>query len=270
MPAEKKFKQLLKVIEKLRSPKGCPWDKKQTHKSLKPYLIEEAYEVLAAIDKKDSELLKEELGDLLLQVVLHAQIAKEKKEFTMKDIVDVLKAKMVRRHPHVFKKLKVKNVNQVLVNWEKIKKSEGKNKNKSILEGIPEILPSLYRAEKVQKKAARVGFDWEEVDGAWGKVKEEIKEFHEAYNNKRRNKKHLEEELGDVLFSLVNVARKLNIHAEESLKKTIDKFVKRFNYIERVVENEKKDLLDYSLEELDGLWEESKKSRKSGSRKSKV
>lgn len=260
MPSGKKFKELLKVIEKLRSPQGCPWDRKQTHKSLVPYVIEEAYEVVTAIEKDDPELLKEELGDLLLQIVLHTQIAKEKKEFTMKDVVDVLREKMIRRHPHVFAKKKVKNIKQVLQNWEHIKKNEKRDQKRSILAGVPAMLPSLYRAEKVQKKAARVGFDWEQAEGAWQKVKEEIKEFQQAYKKKKFSRKHMEEEMGDVLFSLVNVSRKLHIDAETALRKTTEKFIKRFSYIEKKVEKDRKELSDCSLKELDRYWEESKTS----------
>ncbi|MFC1518061.1 nucleoside triphosphate pyrophosphohydrolase, partial [Candidatus Margulisiibacteriota bacterium] len=234
-------------------------DKKQSHRSLRPYVIEEAYEVVAAIDKRDPELLKEELGDLLLQIVLHAQIASEKKEFTMKDIVDVLKAKMIRRHPHVFTRKKIKRVEQVWANWEKIKRDEKKDKAGSFFSGIPNILPGLYRAQKIQKKAARVGFDWEHAEGAWQKVKEEFREFYAAYKKKNRQKRYLEEEIGDILFSLVNVSRKLKIDAESAMQQSTDKFIKRFEHMEKNIVKQNREIKDHSLKELDKLWEKSKR-----------
>lgn len=251
----------MNVISTLRSPRGCPWDKKQTHQSLKPYVIEEAYEVVHAIDLKDMDLLKEELGDLLLQIVLHAQLAKEKKEFTMRDILETISAKMIRRHPHVFAKQKIRSVKDVWANWERIKRSEKNNSTRSFFDGVPYALPALYRAEKVQKKAARVGFDWEHAEGAWKKVREEIKEFHQAYCQKGKNKGQLTEEMGDILFSLVNVARKLQIDAEDALRLTTDKFIKRFEFIEKKVDAENKKLSDCSLKQLDDLWKESKKKK---------
>jgi tetrapyrrole methylase family protein / MazG family protein len=258
MPA-KKLLELLKVIEKLRSPKGCPWDKKQTHQSLKPYLIEEAYEVLTAIDKKDPELLKEELGDLLLQIVLHAQIASEKKEFAMKDIVNVIKEKMINRHPHVFANTKVKDVKQVWQNWEKIKQQEKNNQKKSFFDGVPRMLPGLYRASKVQKKAARVGFDWPDQKGALAKIDEEVEEFKTEIQKKRKHPKKIKEEFGDILFSLVNLARKLNIDAEDALQSANNKFIDRFGKMEKLAKVKAENFTEYSIEELEALWQKAKK-----------
>ena len=259
MSGSREYEKLLKIIATLRSPKGCPWDKKQTHKSLKPYVIEEAYEVIAAIDQNDMELLKEELGDLLLQIVLHAQLASEKKKFTMSDVMKVIAEKMVRRHPHVFARSKVRGVKDVWRNWEHIKRNEKNNMQKSFFSGVPRALPALYRAEKVQKKAARVGFDWEHAEGAWKKVREEIREFQAVYKKKKLNKERMAEEMGDILFSLVNVARKMHIDAEDALRLTTDKFTKRFEHIDKTVAKKKKKLSDCSLKELDALWEQSKR-----------
>ncbi len=259
----RELEQLLGVIKKLRSPGGCPWDKVQTHQTLKPYLLEEVYEVLQAIDSKDPELLMDELGDLLLQIVLHAQIAGEKKKFSFKDIARNISAKMIRRHPHVFAKTKVKNVQDVWRNWEKIKKTEKKSTGKtSILDSVPAALPALYRASKVQKKAARVGFDWPDNKGVLKKIKEEILEFEQA--KKMQPSKALEE-FGDILFSLVNLARKLHIDSEDALRLATDKFVRRFKYVEKKVDKSKKEFKDYSLKELDKFWNESKRKTPSGS-----
>jgi tetrapyrrole methylase family protein / MazG family protein len=258
-PVQKKLLKLIDIIATLRSPHGCPWDRKQTHKSLKPYVIEEAYEVLAALDENNPELLKEELGDLLLQIVLHAQLASENKKFNLADVIDTLNEKMIRRHPHVFAREKIKNVKGVLSRWEAIKRAEKNNSKKSFCDGIPDVLPALYRAEKTQKKAARVGFDWEAVDGAWQKVQEELKELKHETRAKRVNKNRVIEELGDVLFSMVNVARKLHVDAEDALRLTTNKFMRRFEYIERKVLAKGKQIADCSLAELDRIWEESKK-----------
>lgn len=252
------FEELIRVIKKLRSPHGCPWDRVQTHHSLKPYLIEETYEVLDAIDGGKPEVLMDELGDLLLQVVLHAQIASEKKKFDIYDVVKNITAKMVRRHPHVFAKTKVKDVKDVWRNWEKIKKTE--KIQKSILDSIPAALPALYRATKVQKKAARVGFDWPDTRGVLKKIKEEIHEFEEI--KAKKNSKKALDEFGDILFSLVNLARKLDLDAEDALRLSTKKFEKRFKYVEEQVNGSGKEFKDYTLAELDKFWEKSKKSHK--------
>ncbi len=250
----KPFYKLVEVMEKLRGENGCPWDKKQTHKSLKPYLIEEVYEVINAIDREDYEELKEELGDLLLQVVFHAQLAKEEGKFTIDDVANGIVEKLIRRHPHVFGDVKVSGSEEVLKNWEKIKKEEGK---KSIFDGVPEGLPALLKARRVQEKAKRVGFDWDSIDGTLDKVEEEVRELKEAVVNKDKEK--ISEEFGDLLFSLVNVSRFLGIDAEDSLRLTVNKFMDRFRSIEKKVRESGKKVEDYSLDELDRMWNEAKK-----------
>lgn len=253
----KEFDQLRDVVARLRGKNGCPWDKKQTHKTLKPYLVEEAYESLDAIDKGDPKKLKDELGDLLLQIMLHSQIAGEKGSFNIKDVARSIKDKMVRRHPHVFGKKKISGINEIWSNWEEIKKDEADYR--SILDSIPKALPALYRAEKSQKKAARVGFDWDNVAGAWDKVEEELKEIKELLRPGRTNKKRLEEEIGDLLFSVVNVARKTNISAENALHMATKKFSKRFFHIEDHAKKQSTKLKDMTLKQMDRIWNEAKK-----------
>jgi tetrapyrrole methylase family protein/MazG family protein len=241
-------------MKRLRGENGCPWDHEQTHESLKPYLLEETYEVLEAIDKQDDEEMSEELGDLLLQIVFHAQIATEKGKFTIDDVARKIVEKLKRRHPHVFGKTKVKGSDEVLKNWEEIKKDEGKL---SVLAGVPDHLPALLRARRVQEKAKRVGFDWDSIDGAFGKILEEVRELKDAAEE--MNKQKIEDEFGDILFSIVNVSRFLGIDAESSLRKTINKFKQRFQHVERIAEMRgEKPLNDYSINELDELWEEAK------------
>lgn len=249
------FNQLVQVIKKLRAPKGCPWDRQQTHQTLKPYLLEETYEVLEAIDSGRPEILLDELGDLLLQIVLHAEIAAEERKFDIEAVVRNISEKMIRRHPHVFARTKVKNVKDVWRNWEKIKK--GEKKQKSILDSIPAALPALYRATKVQKKAARVGFDWPDSKGVLEKIKEEIAEFKSS--RRKKNNKLVIEEFGDILFSLVNLARKLDIDAEDALRLATRKFEKRFKYIEAKVNASGREFTDYKLPELEEFWQASKR-----------
>jgi tetrapyrrole methylase family protein/MazG family protein len=245
---------LVDVMKRLRMENGCPWDREQTHETLKPYLLEETYEVLHAIDIGEDEELKEELGDLLLQIVFHAQLASERGVFSIDDVARTIVKKLRRRHPHVFGDVQVNGSEDVLKNWEQIKKDEGKS---SVLGGVPKTLPALLRARRVQEKAKRVGFDWDNVDGAFEKLMEEMKELRGAVQMKKQ--RLVEEEFGDLLFSLVNVSRFLNIDAEGSLRKTIDKFMERFRYIEERVEKDgKKPLGEYSLQELDSLWDEAK------------
>jgi len=244
----------------LRSEEGCPWDREQSHGSLKPYIVEETYEVLDAIDRGDDEELREELGDLLLQIVFHAQIASEDGRFTIEDVARSIVQKLKRRHPHVFGDVQVENSQQVLKNWEEIKRGEGKS---SVLDGVPRGLPALLKARRVQDKVRRVGFDWEDPAGAFDKVREEFEEIQKALREGNRN--GIEEEFGDILFSLVNVSRFLDIDAEESLRRTIDKFSRRFRYMEdRIAERGEGSIEDLSLEELDALWEESKKETEDG------
>lgn len=247
-----KFEKLVEVISRLREPDGCPWDREQTIESLKPYLLEETYEVLEAMDEK-GDSLKGELGDLLLQIVFQAQISKEEGGFNIDDVVDGITEKMIRRHPHVFKSNSSSiTSNEVLVNWEKIKLQEKEHENrKSILDGIPKGMPSILVAEKIQKKVSKVGFDWDNIDDVINKVEEELKELKEEIKNKDRNK--MEDELGDVFFSLVNLSRHLKINPEISLGKANTKFQKRFKYVEKncTLENT-------TPSEMNILWEEAK------------
>jgi len=249
------FQRLVDIMAKLRAPGGCPWDREQTHASIKPYLIEETYELVEAIDNKDDAGMREELGDLLLQVVFHADMAKERGAFDIGDVADAVSAKMVSRHPHVFGDAKFDTPEAVIQQWTDRKKEEGKFRE-SALDGVPGHLPSLLRAHRLQSRAARVGFDWKEVEDVMKKLDEELHEFRSAMEQKDRAA--LEEELGDVFFSLVNVSRFLRINAEEALRKTIGKFVTRFRYIERAAAESGKQLSDMSLEEMDALWNQAK------------
>lgn len=250
---ESAVKRLIDVITVLRNPGGCPWDREQTHDSLKKPMIEEAYEVIQAIENKDDANLREELGDVLLQVVFHANIAREEGRFNMADIANEECEKMIRRHPHVFGDVENNLTSkQVLSNWEDIKKLEKKNKSQTeSMESIPRGLPALYRADKVQAKAAKVGFDWDDVSGAYEKVKEELLEVQDAKKNLTQDK--VAEEVGDLLFAAVNVARMLEVDPEEALNATSEKFIRRFAYVEKNMKD------GMSLEELDALWNEAKK-----------
>lgn len=249
------FQELIEIMRILRSPKGCPWDREQTLKSLKPYMVEECYEVWEAIDTGDPALIKEELGDLLFQIVFSCQITKEKLGFDMEDVAKTVKEKMTRRHPHVFGKTKVKNSDEVLSNWELIKKQE-RHAKASVLDGIPKHLPALLKAHRTQAKASRVGFDWNKVEEMMDKLEEEYGELKEAY--REGNIEHVEEEMGDLLFSIVNVARGLKINPEDALHKTIRKFTKRFQYIEKKISERGEKMEEKSLKELDKLWDEAK------------
>lgn len=248
------FERLKDIMKKLRAK--CPWDKKQTHASLRPYLIEEAYETLEAIDREDPDELREELGDLLLQIVFHATLAEEKGLFTMDDVVRGISEKMVSRHPHVFGDAQYETAEEVVGQWEERKKEEGKLRD-SILEGIPESMPALLRAQRLQSRAAKVGFDWEHVKDVLDKVEEEFGEFREALHERDEDK--VEDELGDILFALVNVSRFTGINAENALRRTIAKFIKRFRHIEMKASEEGRELRDMSLEEMEQHWQESKK-----------
>ncbi|NLI60351.1 MAG: nucleoside triphosphate pyrophosphohydrolase [Clostridiales bacterium] len=250
------FGHLVKIMEILRSPEGCPWDREQTHHSLKQNLLEETYEVLEAIEMEDYDKIIEELGDLLFQIVFHSQIGQEHGEFDIRDVISRVSNKMIDRHPHIFGDLTVKDTDQVLENWEKIKKKEkGQVSHTQVLRDIPSILPALMRAYKVQKKAATVGFDWERIEDAAKKIEEELYELKDAYQGGKEDQ--IKEELGDLLFSVVNVARFLKVEPELSLKATIEKFIDRFDYIERMAT---KPLEEMSLEEMDKLWNQAKNS----------
>lgn len=249
---------LVEVMGALRAENGCPWDREQTHETLKQYLIEEAYEVIDALDEGQMYKICEELGDLLLQIIFHAQIARENKQFDMNDVVQAITEKMLRRHPHVFGATKVKNSQEVLINWDKIKAQEqgASPGKKSFLANIPRGLPALLRAEKVQVKAARVGFDWPSYHGAVDKIKEELNEVLQALEEAQASA--VAEELGDLLFAVVNLARLLGVEAEGALTRTTNKFMKRFNYIEQQAIMAGQNLPDLTLEQMDKWWEEAK------------
>ncbi|MDQ0220894.1 nucleoside triphosphate pyrophosphohydrolase [Peribacillus cavernae] len=254
------FPKLREIIACLRGPDGCPWDKKQTHASLKPYLIEEAYELIEAIDEKDDEGIIGELGDVLLQVMLHSQIAEDEGMFTIDDVIEGISAKMVRRHPHVFGAVKVSGTEEVLENWQKIKADEKAGetiRGKSLLDEVGKSLPALIRGLELQKRAAKVGFDWKDVTGVWDKVKEEITELEVEFK-KEDNIENIRNELGDLFFTLVNVARFYGIQAEEAMNAANRKFYNRFTYIESLVKQSGKSFGDCSLSELDNFWEEAK------------
>ncbi len=253
-----RINDLVDIMEKLRSEEGCPWDKEQTHESLKPYFIEECYEVLEALENEDLELLEEELGDVLLQIIFHSQIAYENNFFDINDVITGVCKKLIHRHPHVFGELKVESSKEVLENWEEIKRQEKEEKSYTeSLSRIPKHLPALMKSYKIQAKAAKVGFDWDDVEGAMEKVKEEMDELLQVYKTEKHEE--ITEEIGDLLFSIVNVARFFEIRPELALNKTIRKFIKRFNYIETKANERSIDLKDMELQEMDNLWNEAKK-----------
>ena len=245
----------------LRSEEGCPWDREQTRESLKPFLLEETYEVLEAIDAGQADDLKEELGDLLFQILFHSQIAKERDEFGIEDVIGDVTEKMKRRHPHVFgasrKRVKPSTGKEALARWEQIKGNETKNRGRqSILDGVPRQLPALMRAYQLQARAARIGFDWKEIRPVWAKVREEIKELEHAIDKSRRSE--IRDELGDLLFSLVNMARFLKLDPEESLRRANRRFADRFQYMERKAGKGR--LSKMTLGEMDRLWNEAKRT----------
>ena len=257
---ESKFKELVDIVRKLRVE--CPWDREQTNDSIKAATIEEAYEVVESIDNKDYDELKKELGDLLLHVIFHSVIAEEDKNFKLEDVITSIKEKLIRRHPHVFGDVVVENSEHVKKNWESIKLKEGR---KSVLDGVPETMPALQRAYRLQEKASIVGFDWNNKDDIWKKVVEEIEEMHgeevKGIRSKVKNEinEKLENEIGDVFFALVNYARFLKINPENALRKTNRKFINRFNYIEKKLEENGKKINESNLEEMDVYWNESKR-----------
>jgi tetrapyrrole methylase family protein/MazG family protein len=251
-----KFAQLTTIMRRLRGPGGCPWDAEQSHESLKRYLLEECYEVIEAIDKSDPEHLKEELGDLMLQPVFHAAIAEEKKEFTMEDVLQTICDKLVLRHPHVFGDQVVKSADEQVENWERIKKMEKGEERKSALAGVPPHLPALLKAQKITEKAARVGFDWEHVDQVFAKVIEELHEFEETMVT--GDETQMEAELGDLLFAIVNLGRFLSLNPEEALRKTIERFSRRFTHIEETMHARGVQMKEATLDEMEILWEEAK------------
>jgi tetrapyrrole methylase family protein / MazG family protein len=247
------------IIARLRAPDGCPWDQKQTHLSLRHHLLEEAYETLDALDAEQPEKMREEFGDLLLQVVLHAQIATDLQTFTLNDVLKSIHDKIIRRHPHVFGTTQVDGVDAVLQNWEQIKASERAERGDeehSLLDGLPRALPALSQAQELQVRAARVGFDWEDTQGVLDKIREEIIEVDEARTN--AEPAELEQELGDLLFALVNLARWCKVDAEQALRLTNAKFRKRFAHIERTAKKTGRALETLTLEEMEALWQEAK------------
>lgn len=242
---------LTDIMQILREPGGCPWDREQNHKSIRQNFIEEVYEFLEAVDADDVAGMREELGDVLMQVVFHARMAQEAERFDLQDVIDEVTDKLIRRHPHVFGDVKVDNSTQVLSNWDAIKKQE-KTERKSVLDGVTKDLPSLLRAYKLQSKAAKVGFDWHTADECWQKVDEEIKELQEAIQE--NDKTHPEEELGDLFFAIVNFARKCKIEPEVALNGANNKFVRRFSYVEDQVKKSGKNWEDFDLPQLDVFW----------------
>ena len=250
---------LVDVMRTLREPGGCPWDREQTHASIRSNMIEEVYEYLEAVDAEDTEGMREELGDILMQIVFHARMAEEAGRFDLQDVIDEVVDKLIRRHPHVFGETKVTGSDEVLVNWEAIKKTE-KTERKHVLDGVTQGLPALLRAYKLQSKAAKVGFDWPDVKGVWDKVQEELVELQDALASGDRAA--AENELGDVLFALVNYARHQKIEPEVALNGTNNRFAKRFAHVESCVEASGKAWQDFSLDELDQFWDEAKRLEK--------
>lgn len=254
---EKKYKnleELIDVVAKLRAPDGCPWDREQTHTSLRPNMLEEAYEAVDAIDENNMAHLREELGDVLLQVLLHSQIASESNKFTLDDVAKELKEKLIHRHPHVFGTAKINNADDVLKTWDKLK-SEEKTERKSAMDGLSRSQAALISAQKISKRAVKTGFEWPNEESLYDCVMSEIEEFKEAEIEKDKN--HMEEEMGDILFAIVNLARWNKIDAEQALLKANKKFEKRFRKMEDLAT---KPLNDYSFEEFDNLWKQAKKS----------
>lgn len=247
-----RFETLVDIISKLRGPDGCPWDRKQTHVSLRENLLEECYEVLEALDRRDGKSLCEELGDLLLQIVLHAQIATEAGDFDIGDVINSINTKLIRRHPHVFDSVEVAGVRDVLTNWEELKKKERSNSS-SMLDGIPKQMPALTYGQSLQKRVARVGFDWESDAGVIDKLAEEINELEQAQSQEEK-----EAEFGDIVFTMANIARRMGIDLESTLRETNRRFYRRFAYMEELCRRRNLEFAGLSLAEKDRLWEEAK------------
>ncbi|HYR27954.1 MAG TPA: nucleoside triphosphate pyrophosphohydrolase [Thermoanaerobaculia bacterium] len=255
------FDELVQLMTTLRGPNGCPWDRKQTLPDLKPYVIEEAYEVVDAIDRDDRAALAEEIGDMLLEAVFVAEITREEGTFDIYDSITAIHDKLVRRHPHVFAGAEAKDAEEVLVNWEKLKSDERKAENKSVLSGVPRSMPALLKAARLTEKAARVGFDWRRTDDVFDKLDEEIGELREAVAEGDAAK--IEDEIGDLLFTIANIARKVNASPEEALQSTNRKFMRRFESMEKQVHERGQNLDQLTLEEMDALWDAAKEIERS-------
>jgi MazG family protein len=255
----KEFDELRDIVRKLRDPEnGCPWDTQQTHRSMIPNFIEELYEAIEAIENNDYEHLSEELGDLMLHIMMQVGMSEEKKQFTMEKVLDKINSKLIRRHPHIFGEGIAMDADGVKMNWERIKQLEKKDQRKSMIDGIPRTMPALIIAQRMQEKAAAAGFDWQEIDPVLDKLEEEVGEFREALN--QNDMEEVEKEIGDILFSIVNISRKFGLDAESSLKRTIRKFESRFKKIEEYHNNQNLNMQDSSLEKLDEIWELAKKT----------
>ena len=248
-----RFTSLVDIIAKLRAPDGCPWDKKQTHASLRKNLLEECYEVLEALDEGSSDKLCDELGDLLMQVVLHAQIATESGEFELGDVVNSINTKLIHRHPHIFGSKKVKNADEVARNWEVLKQEE-RGADASMLAGVPKQMPALGYSQEIQRRVAQVGFDWADIDGVIEKLTEEVSELKQADSQERKA-----QEFGDLLFTLANIARRLGIDLEAALREANQRFYHRFTYMEEACRQRGLNLGELSFDEQNALWEEAKK-----------
>jgi len=247
------FVTLVDIIARLRAPEGCPWDRKQTHASLRENLLEECYEALEALDEGDSERLCDELGDLLMQIVLHAQIAAEAKEFELGDVVRNINTKLIHRHPHIFGSTKVRDAEEVVLNWEALKQEE-READTSILASVPGQMPALGYSQAIQRRVAQVGFDWEDIDGVIDKLAEEVEEFKQADSQEKRA-----QEFGDLLFTLANIARRLGVDSEAALRQANRKFYQRFTCMEETCRQRGLNLGELSFDEQNALWEEAKK-----------
>lgn len=250
---DEEFLNFVKITKRLR--KECPWDREQTHSSIRHSLIEEAYEVVEALDNNDMGELKRELGDLLLHVVFHANIAEEREEFSLEEVIKLISEKLIHRHPHIFGETKAGSSSEIIQNWEKLKFKEGRV---SLMDGVPKELPALLRAHRLTDKAARVGFDWEKKEDAWKKVDEEVGELHHA--TRSGDPESMEAEFGDLLFALVNYSRFIGVNPENALRRSVDKFISRFQYIEKGLKEMGKEIHSSTLAEMDALWNEAKKT----------
>jgi len=247
---------LTDVMQRLREPRGCPWDREQDHRSIRQNFIEEVYEYLEAVDDGDYAGMREELGDVLMQVVFHCRMAQEAGKFDLQDVIDEVVEKLIRRHPHVYGNVEVDGSAQVLKNWDAIKKTE-KQDRKSVLDGVTKDLPGLLRGHKLQHKAAKVGFDWEKPEDCWQKILEEMQEVQDA--KQQGKQEHLEEEIGDLLFAVVNYARQVGVNSEVAINRANNKFLRRFTYVEKQVDSSGKNWEDFNLAQLDAFWNEAKR-----------